>query len=305
MFVWPSARMPAIWPCRSPMPPSGWRPDDPVGRLVEADDAELVALGQGRGGAQDRLLADVDLLDAADPAPAAHPAVEGVAVAGRHRAGLVDDDDERDVGLLLAVAHAHVDRQRLLERRLLVAAGAVALRAADHHQALAEIADVDLERRQLPVAQAQPRDVDEDDAVVAGEAREVGRQRLGHDRVDLLALVLERRDELGGDRVVARQHERPRLALDDRVRVGAVVLAERVARRLDDGPEGVEAGLGRLDVERDPGDAGARARPAGSPPAPRRRTGGRSRSGRRSSGSRPRPGSTRRAAPSTAWSAAR
>ena len=52
------------------------RPDDPVRRLVEADDAELVALGQGRGGAQDRLLADVDLLDAADPAPAAHPAVE-------------------------------------------------------------------------------------------------------------------------------------------------------------------------------------------------------------------------------------
>ena len=104
-------------------------PDDPVRGLVEADDPELVALGQGRGGPQDRLLADVDLLDAADPAAAAHPAlVERVAVAGRHRARLVDDDDERDVGLLLPVAHAHVDRQRLLERRLLVAAGAVALR---------------------------------------------------------------------------------------------------------------------------------------------------------------------------------
>ena len=24
MFVWPSARIPAIWPCRSLMPPSGW-----------------------------------------------------------------------------------------------------------------------------------------------------------------------------------------------------------------------------------------------------------------------------------------
>ena len=59
-------------PARSPMPPSGCGLDDPVGGLVEADDAELVALGQGRGGAQDRLLADVDLADAADAAPAAH-----------------------------------------------------------------------------------------------------------------------------------------------------------------------------------------------------------------------------------------
>ena len=78
-------------------------PDDPVRGLVEADDPELVALGQGRGGPQDRLLADVDLLDAADPGTAAHPAVERVAVTGRHRARLVDDDDERDIGLLLPI----------------------------------------------------------------------------------------------------------------------------------------------------------------------------------------------------------
>ena len=93
------------------------RPDDPVRRLVEGDDAELVALGQRRRGPQDRLLADVDLADAGDPGPAATAPVERVAVAGVHRARLVDDDDERDVRLLLAVADAHVDRQRLLERR--------------------------------------------------------------------------------------------------------------------------------------------------------------------------------------------
>ena len=171
-------------------------------------------------------------------------------------------------GCFCAVAHAHVDRQRLLERRLLVAAGAVALRPADHHQALAEVADVDLERGQLPVGQAQPRDVDEDDAVVAGEAGEVGRQRLGDDRVDLLALVLERRDQLGRDRVVAGQDERPRLALDDRVRVGAVVLAERVEGGLDDGPEacGSPASVG-LTSERDRVRRRRRARPAASRPA--------------------------------------
>jgi hypothetical protein len=76
-------------------------------------------------------------------------------------------------------------------------------------------------------------------------------ERLGHDRVDLLALALERRDELGRDHVVAGEHERPRLALDDRVRVGAVVLAERVEARLDDDPEAVEAGLDGLVREGD------------------------------------------------------
>ena len=45
------------------------------------------------------------------------------------------------------------------------------------------------------------------------------------------------------------QDEDPRLALDDRVRVGAVVLAEGVAGRLDDDPEGVEAGA-RLGLTR-------------------------------------------------------
>ena len=182
-------------------------------------------------------------------------AVERVAVAGRHRAGLVDDDHERDVRLLLAVAHAHVDRQRLLERRLLVAAGAVAVLAADHHQPLAEVADVDLEGGQLLVVQPDARDVDEHDAVVGGEPGEVARQRLGDHRVDLLALRLERGDQLAGDLVVPGEDQRPRLALDDGVRVGAVVLAEGVAGGLDDGPERVEAGLGGLDVEGDPRDA--------------------------------------------------
>ena len=72
MFVWPSARMPGDLALQVADAAERLRPDDPVGGLVEADHAELVALGQRRGGAQDRLLADVDLLDAADPAAAAH-----------------------------------------------------------------------------------------------------------------------------------------------------------------------------------------------------------------------------------------
>ena len=128
MFVWPIGWMPAIVALQVVDAAQRLGLDDPVRLLVEGHDAELVPRGQGRRGAQDRLLADVDLADAADAGAAAHAAVERVAVAGVHRARLVDDDDERDVRLLLAVAHAHVDRQGLLERRLRVAAGAVAAR---------------------------------------------------------------------------------------------------------------------------------------------------------------------------------
>ena len=129
-------------------------PDHPVGLLVERHDAHLVALGERGRRTQDGLLADVDLAHAADARAAA--LVERVAVAGVHRAGLVDDDDEGDVRLLLAVADAHVDRQGLLERRALVATGAVRVAPTDHDQALAEVPDVDLQGRQLAVRRGGP-----------------------------------------------------------------------------------------------------------------------------------------------------
>ncbi len=222
---------------------------DPVRRGVERDDAELVLRGERGRGPQDRLLADVGLLDALD-AGATHAALERVAVAGVHRARLVDDDDERHVGLLLPVADAHVDRERLLERRVGVAAGAVRPRPADGHQASPEVADVDLERGHRLVRQPQPRDIHEDDRVVLRERREVGRQRLGDHGVHELALGLERRHQLGRDVLVALDDEHLGLALDDRVRVGAVVLVERVEGRLDDDPEAQEPGIRGRERER-------------------------------------------------------
>ena len=117
-------------PCRSPMPPSGWVWTTQWAASLNADDAELVARRSARprpAGSPPCRCRPCGRRRCRVPPPIA--AVERVAVAGVHRARLVDDDDERDVGLLLPVADAHVDRQRLLERRLLVAAGAVALRA--------------------------------------------------------------------------------------------------------------------------------------------------------------------------------
>ena len=61
--------------------------------------------------------------------------------------------------------------QRLLERRVGVAAGAVRPRPADRHEPAPEVADVDLERGHRLVGEPEPRDVDEDDRVVVRERR--------------------------------------------------------------------------------------------------------------------------------------
>ena len=73
MFVWPTGWMPAIWPCRSSTPPSGWVRTTQWALLVERHDPEFVARGHRRGGPQDRLLADVHLAHAADPGPPPAP----------------------------------------------------------------------------------------------------------------------------------------------------------------------------------------------------------------------------------------
>ena len=118
----------------------------PVRVLVERDDAELVGRGERLGRAKDRLLGDVDLLEAALAGWVGGVAAVAGAVAVGHAARLVDDRDHRHVRRALAVADGHVHRQRLLERRVEVAAGAVAVASAEHDEALAEVADVDLER---------------------------------------------------------------------------------------------------------------------------------------------------------------
>ena len=166
------------------------------------------------------------------------PPAERVAVAGVHRARLVDDDDERDVRLLLPVANAHVDRQRLLDRRLRVAAGAVRARPADHDEAAPEVADVRLERLELRVGEAKARNVDDDDAVVAQEAAR-GRSGAPPGRSESTSWPSVLRDVTSSAAtvLVTGQHEDAWLALHDRVRVGPVVLAEGVPGGLDHDPE--------------------------------------------------------------------
>ena len=208
MFVWPSGTIALSCDWRSVTPPSG-----AVLTTQCADESNATTPNSSCAvsAAAARRIASLPMSVFLTPCDAraavAHAALERVAVAGVHRARLVDDDDERHVGLLLAVAHAHVDGERLLERRVGVAAGAVGPRPADRHEPAPEVADVDLERRHRLVGQPQPRDVDEDDRVVLREPGEVGREGLRDDRVHDLPLGLERRDELGRDVLVALDDE--------------------------------------------------------------------------------------------------
>ena len=170
MFVWPSGWMPAIVALEVADPAQRLGLDDPVGRLVERDDAELVARRHRRGRPQDRLLADVDLADAricrAPPMPPSNELQWQASI-------------EPDLSMTTTRAMSGCfSRSRtpmstgsvFLDRRVLVAARAVAPRPADHDEALAEVADVDLEGGHLALGQRRPRHVDEHDRVVRRRA---------------------------------------------------------------------------------------------------------------------------------------
>ena len=177
------------------------------------------------------------------------------AVAVSHAARLVDDGHHRHVRRALAVADGHVHRQRLLQRRVEVAAGPVAVPPAEHDEALAEVTDVGLDRGHRRRAQRGRRHVVEDEAVVAGEAGQRRRHPARrHDR-HLEVAVGERGDEVGGTLGVVGGDEHLGRPGDEHVGVGRVVLAEPIRLRLDDGAEDVEAGRVGGDAERDGGDA--------------------------------------------------
>ena len=114
----------------------------PVGLLVERDDADLVPRRHRRGCPQDRLLADVDLADAADPAPG--PPWPRPSNVLQWQASI-----EPDLSMTTTSATSGCSSRlrtpmstgSVSSIGLLVTAGAVRVRAADHHEALAEVAD--------------------------------------------------------------------------------------------------------------------------------------------------------------------
>ena len=193
MFVWPSGWMPAIWACRSPIWPSGavwttqWadslKPTTPI-----SSRADIAAAA--------RRIASLPMSTLRTPAMALPPPWSKVL---QWQAAIEPDwsmTTTRAMSAASPVAHAHVDRQALLQGRLLESAGAVRVGTADHDQPPAEVADVGLQGGHLDVGQAGPGHVDEDHAVVRGERREVGRDRLRHHHLGLLALLGQGGQEL-------------------------------------------------------------------------------------------------------------
>ena len=172
-----------------------------------------------------------------------------------HAARLVDHRDHRNVGRALAIAHRHVDRQRLLHRRVQVAPGAEAVAAADHDESLAQVADVHLERGHGRIAELRCLDVVEHDRVVAGERGE--RRRYAARRHDghLQAALAEGGDEVGGAFRIVGGDQHLGLAGHEDVGIGGIVLGEAVIGRLDHRAEDVESGLFGRHRERDGGDA--------------------------------------------------
>ena len=210
-------------------------------------------------------------------------------------------------GCFCAVADAHVDRQRLLDRRLLVAAGAVAPRPADHHEALAEVADVDLEgepsgARSATAAARRRGRSSRRTASWSGSAERPG----GGDRVDVLALDLE---------APTRARRRPTSSPDTtRIRGSPLTIVFESARSFwlnvfwaasTTARKRTKPASSGLTLERDLVRARLEIDAARCRPARRSRTAGRSPAGQRSNGCPRPPRSPRRAATSTASSAAR
>ncbi len=166
-------------------------PDRPVSVPIEGHDPELVGRRQRLGRAEDRLLGDVDLLEAALAGRVGRIAAVTGAVAVGHAPRLVNDRHHRHVRRSLAIAHRHVHRQRLLERRIEVPAGAIALASAEHDEAPAEIADVGLDRGHRRGAERVGGHVVQDQAVVRCQTRERRWDAVRWDDRHLLLTVLE------------------------------------------------------------------------------------------------------------------
>ena len=183
--------------------------------LVERNDAELVALGQRGHGAQDCLLADVDLRYAADLD--AVVTVGRVAVARVHGARFVDDHHESDVGLPITIADVHVDRQRFLQRSALVAAGTVRVGPTEHYEAATQVTREHLQREHPLHAEAARGHVRENHRVIRGKAGQLGWRLLGRDLSHILVLCLECAADVVTRLVAAGDQQDARVALHDRV----------------------------------------------------------------------------------------
>ena len=202
---------------------------DDVGLAVERDDADLVVLAQQFDRAAGGGLGHLDLLAA-------------------HRAGLVDDEHHAEAGLFLFLLEVAADGQDFFERRLVIAAEAERLLAAEHDESAAQLLHVGAGDVHLLLRERRRRDVGENQQFVV---LQIG-QCLGHPLrradVGLDAFVFERVGQFPDQAGIAFDDQHARLpAGEDEAGLG-VVVEQRVGLQFGDadGERGEAFALDRL-----------------------------------------------------------
>jgi len=181
------------------------REHHPRRAAVKADDADAIHRVEQVDRADDRLLGQVDVGEAARPDRA-------------HRAGRVDHEEHGQGRQAFLVAELHLHRQGFLQRCAIVAADAVALVAANDHQPAAQVAYVSAQGFHPQVGEIARRDVDQDHAGIAAQRGQADRQVGGRGRVQRQPDLFQRRAQMlnirPAFRAVSRHQQHPRRAGD-------------------------------------------------------------------------------------------
>ncbi len=188
--------------------------DHLFGRLVEGDHPKIIVLVQHLDGGDRGLLGEIHF-------GKAHPPV-------CHAPGFVDDADDRSARPLLGLDDVHVDGEELLDWRAVVATRAKALVAANHDEALAQVAHVALDHLHLLGRDVERGDVAENNTIVALKLRQVARDSGRVDDVGIDLLRAKGRCEVLLLSGIALDIEHARPATHQREAERPVVLGERI-----------------------------------------------------------------------------
>ena len=183
---------------------------DHVGVAVEGDHADLVAVAEQLDGAAGGRLGHLDLVAA-------------------HRARFVDHQHHAEARLLLLLLEVAADRQDLFEHRLVVAAEAERLLAAEHDEAAAEVLHVGAGDFHLPLRERGGRHVREDEQLVVLQVGQVVGHAGRRAQIDLDVLLLQGERQLADQLGIALDDQHARLAGGEDQAAFGVVVEQRVA----------------------------------------------------------------------------
>ena len=193
---------------------AGQRADHALGLRAEQHHRQLVVVAQQRGDPLRALGRQRDF---------------GAAVLfGAHAARDIDQDHDADRRQPQLGRNIHRDRQRLLDRRAPPAARAERVFAADHQQPAAKIVNIGRDRGLRAVGHGALGHIHQRQRVVGAQRAQAIRHRRRRDRADVDLRRFERVGQVGGLAGLAFDQQHARLAADEAVGLGGVVLGPRI-----------------------------------------------------------------------------